>query len=236
MSQNDSNGPTEGEPDFEALAGVAASIRQLISHVRKTKAPKALLGEVESQARALAEKLAPHDHPGPYAQRRLILREQLAMDLDTDDPIEYFPYSPIIGPLNPIAPPVAFKLVGRELHATHAFDAQYNGPPTAVHGGVIALVFDELLGSLGAILGIGGFTGTLKIVYRSLTPLGQPIRMRSWVDREEGVKIFIKGEMHTMDANGEERLCSESEGIFIRPKVSILEDALAESRGDLAGS
>jgi hypothetical protein len=236
MSQNDSNDQHEEEPDFEALAGVAASLRQLISHVRKTKAPKELLAEVEGQARALAAKLAPFDHPGPYAQRRLILSEEIGMDLDTEDPVEYFPYSPIIGPLNPIAPPVPFKLVERELHATHSFDAQYNGPPASVHGGVIALVFDELLGSLGAILGIGGFTGTLKVIYRSLTPLDQPIRMRSWVDREEGVKIFIKGQMFTTDSGGDERLCSEAEGIFIRPKVSILKDAMAKSRGKLAGS
>jgi hypothetical protein len=60
--------------------------------------------------------------------------------------------------------------------------------------------------------------------------------MRSWVDREEGVKIFIKGQMFTTDSGGDERLCSEAEGIFIRPKVSILKDAMAKSRGKLAGS
>ena len=230
MNQKSAN----NEPEFEALADAADSIRKLISHLRKTTAPAELLREVEREARALAEKLAPHDHPGPYAQRKLILNEELAIDLDTEDPIEYFPYSPIIGPLNPIAPPVPFKLVGREMHAVHSFDAQYNGPPTAVHGGVIALVFDELLGSLGAILGIGGFTGTLTVVYRSLTPLARPIRMRSWVDREEGVKVFIKGEMVTDGPEGDV-LCSTAEGIFIRPKISILRDALAKSRGEAAG-
>jgi len=221
---------SDEEPDYDALAGAAASVRQLISHMRKTTAPAELLHEIEREAQALATRLAPYDHPGPYAQRRLILREGIDHDLDTEDPVEYFPYSPAIGPLNPIAPPVDFKLVDREMHAVHSFDAQYNGPPTAVHGGVIALVFDELLGSLGAILGIGGFTGTLKIVYRSLTPLHQPIRMRAWIDRQEGVKIFIKGEMHVS-----ERLCSEAEGIFIRPKISMLEDALAKSRAGTPG-
>ena len=223
----------EQEPDYDALAGAAASVRQLISHLRKTQAPVDVLQDVEREAQALAARLAPYDHPGPYAQRRLVLREGLDHDRDTDDPKTYFPYSPIIGALNPISPPVDFGLVGREMHAVHSFDAQYNGPPTAVHGGVIALVFDELLGSLGAILDIGGFTGTLKVVYRSLTPLAQPIRMRSWIDREEGVKIFIKGEMRTGEGE-HERLCSEAEGIFIRPKVSILMDALEKSKSDIA--
>ena len=80
-----------------------------------------------------------------------------------------------------------------------------------------------------AILEIGGFTGTLNVVYRSLTPLHQPVRMRSWIDREEGVKTFIKGTMHTTDPDGTDRLCAEAEGIFIRPKTSILEQALERS-------
>ncbi len=222
------------EPDYHALAGAAASIRQLISHIRKTKAPAELLQDVEREVKDLAARLAPYDHPGPYAQRRLVLREGLDHDRDIDDPIEYFPYSPIIGPLNPIAPPIDFKLVGREMRAVHSFDAQYTGPPNAVHGGVIALVFDELLGSIGAILDVGGFTGTLRVVYRSLTPLGQPIRMRSHIDREEGVKIFIKGEMRVGEG-ADERLCSEAEGIFIRPKISIVQDALATAAGERAG-
>jgi hypothetical protein len=222
------------EPHYEALAGAAASVRQLISHLRKTQAPADLLEEIERDAAALAARLAPYDHPGPYSQSKLVLREGVDHDRDTDEPGKYFPYSPIIGALNPIAPPVDFKLVDREIHAVHNFDAQYNGPPTAVHGGVIALVFDELLGSLGAILDIGGFTGTLKVVYRSLTPLAQPVRMRSWVDRTEGVKVFIKGEMHTGDGENA-RLCAEAEGIFIRPKVSVIEDALAKSKSELSG-
>ena len=187
---------SDPEPYFDALAGAAESVRQLISHIRKTKAPADVLEEVEREATRLAARLAPYDHPGPYAQRRLVLGEGHDMLRDTDDPVEYFPYSPIIGPLNPIAPPVDFKLAGRELHATHSFDAQYNGPPASVHGGVIALVFDELLGSLGAILDLGGFTGTLKIVYRSLTPIEHPIRMRSGGGSEH------------LRRPGQKRLCS----------------------------
>lgn len=227
---------SEEEPDFEALKGAVGAVRQLITHLRKTKADPALLADVEREAKALSARLAPHDHKGPYAQRRLVIGEfGKGPDRDTDDPVEYFQYSPIIGPLNPIAPPVPFKLVGREMHASHAFEPQYNGPPLSVHGGVIAMVFDELLGSLGAILDIGGFTGTLEVIYRSLTPLQQPIRMRSWIDREEGVKIFIKGTMHTTDPGGQERLCSESTGIFIRPKKSILANALRKAE-ELAAS
>jgi hypothetical protein len=220
---------SETHPDPEALTRAVARVRQLIAHLRKTTAAPATLERVEREVAKLNAALAPHDHPGPYAQAGLDItsfgNEGPPLHLA---PEVFFPYSPVIGPRNPIAPPILFERAGKEMVATHVFDAPYNGPPGSVHGGVIALVFDELLGSLGAVSGVGGFTGTLTIVYRSLTPLGRPIRMRSWIDRTEGVKTFIKGTMHC-DHPKPDTLCAETEGIFIQPKRSIPEDALART-------
>jgi acyl-coenzyme A thioesterase PaaI-like protein len=221
---------SEEEPDLKALQSAVASVRQLTSRLRKTRAPRELLRDVESDVAALAQRLAPYDYEGPYQQRRLVMREsdlEVTDRRDTDDPAEFFPYSPVIGPLNAVAPPVTFDFDGEEMHASHIFDAPYNGPPTAVHGGVIALVFDELLGTLGALRDIGGFTGTLTVRYRSLTPIGKTIVMRAWIDRREGRKCFIKGTMHHGD-----RLCADAEGVFIRPKVSMLEHAMKSQASD----
>lgn len=214
---------SEEEPDFEALQGAVAGVRKLIAHLRKTKAPRDLLRGIENEVASLNERLASYDHEGPYAQRCLVLGD-MDHTRDTDIPAEFFPYSPVIGPLNAIAAPIEFDFDGEEVHAEHVFDAPYNGPPTAVHGGIIALVFDELLGSLGALRDIGGFTGTLNIRYRSLTPIGKSIRMHSWLERREGRKTFVMGTMH----DGE-RLCAEAEGIFIQPKISMIEHAMANS-------
>ena len=215
------------EPDHDAVAEAADAVRRLITHVRRTTADPELLRRVAREANTLADALAPHDYEGPFQQRKLVLLddEDGRQPPESGDVSEYFPYSPVVGPRNPIAPKIDFELVDREFHATHVFEPQYNGPPGSVHGGIVALVFDELLGALGAMLEIGGFTGTLKVVYRSLTPLHRPVRMRSWVDGTEGVKTFIKGTMHTTDADGTERLCAEAEGIFVRPKTSVFEHA-----------
>lgn len=213
------------EPDYKTLGVAADAVRRLISSLRKTQAAPELLERVAREVNGLADELAPFEHAGPYAQRRLVLKLEAGMERDTDVPGEFFPYSPAAGPCNPIAPPVDFRLQGKELVAEHVFDAQYNGPPTAVHGGIIALVFDELLGCTGVMNDTGGFTGTLTIRYSALTPIGKPIRMRGWVDREEGRKIFIRGTMHEGDT-----LCSEAEGLFIRPKESMVADAIAKNR------
>ena len=87
----------------------------------------------------------------------------------------------------------------------------YVGPPSTVHGGVVALVFDELLGVCAVVNGLGAMTGTLTIRYRRPTPLQAQVDLRSWIDRVEGRKVFIDGTMHH---DGE--LTAEAEGIFIR--------------------
>lgn len=126
----------------------------------------------------------------------------------------FFPYSPYVGPLNPIAPPIEFELAPgdrwTDVTAEHMFDAAYNGPPGGVHGGVIAGVADELLGAVCVVNDVAGFTGTLTIRYRSLTPVDEPIRMRAWVERVEGRKSFAAATFHWGDT-----LCAEAEGVFI---------------------
>jgi acyl-coenzyme A thioesterase PaaI-like protein len=89
-------------------------------------------------------------------------------------------------------------------------DAQYNGPPGMVHGGIIALLFDELLGGTNVCNGLGGFTGTLSIRYERPTWIEHELELESWVDRIEGRKVFTAG---TISINGE--VTARAEGIFI---------------------
>jgi acyl-CoA thioesterase FadM len=75
------------------------------------------------------------------------------------------------------------------------------------------------------INGLGGFTGTLTVIYRTPTPLGERLTMRAWYDRSERRKIFAKGTLHHGDT-----LCAEAEGIFVRsdslPGGGVLPDAI----------
>ncbi|MEZ4216484.1 MAG: PaaI family thioesterase [Myxococcota bacterium] len=213
------------DPEPQALAGAVDALRRVLANLRKTKAPAALLADVARELDALHARLAPYDHPGPYAQGILDMGEGSFIP-GARDPAVFFPYSPVVGPHNPIAPPVVFEQRGDELVAEHVFDAPYCGPPTAVHGGIVALVFDELLGCVNVVNDAGGFTGTLTVRYRSLTPVGERIAMRGWIERREGRKTFAKGTMHCGDV-----LCAEAEGVFIAPSESPLERvrrALAE--------
>ena len=70
--------------------------------------------------------------------------------------------------------------------ATSGRSAAYEGPPGLVHGGVVALLLDQILGGAADHAGVPGMTGTLTVRYRKGTRLG-PVRVTARVDRVEGV-------------------------------------------------
>jgi acyl-coenzyme A thioesterase PaaI-like protein len=82
-----------------------------------------------------------------------------------------------------------------------------------VHGGVIALVLDELLGYVNLVHQTGGYTAVLTVRYRSLTPLERPIRMQAHQERADGRKLYTRGSLYHGDT-----LTAEAEGLFIRPQ------------------
>ena len=185
---------------------LAAALRPLITLVAATEVDDDALAEaaevVERATAALAArsggKLA---RQGPSTE---------------DDAEEFFPTSPIMGALNPLAPPVRVWTVDgeepgrREVRAEAWFDWAYEGPPTCVHGGVIAETFDEVLGAANIAAGNPGMTGSLTVRYRKPTPLRTTLRIEARFQHREGRKIHSWAGMY----NGEV-LTAEAEGLFI---------------------
>jgi acyl-coenzyme A thioesterase PaaI-like protein len=195
---------------------LCASLRRVIRAARSTTAPPDVLAQADRLAGQLAALLEPHEHPGPYNQAALGEHPMATPDAPparVDDPASVFPYSPIIGPRNPISPPIAFEVKGGSIQAEASFAPQYTGPPGSVHGGVIAMVLDELLGYVNLVNQTGGYTGMLTVRYRSLTPIGRPIRMEAHQQRTDGRKLYTRGSLHHGDT-----LTAEAEGLFIRPQ------------------
>jgi acyl-coenzyme A thioesterase PaaI-like protein len=201
-----------------SLEALAASLRQLIEQVRVTQASAPELEQARTAVERATALLAPHAHPGPYMQAgfEADLPEKVTDPERLTRPVMVFPYSPVIGPRNPLSPPVRFEVHGGVVHGEVVFAPQYNGPPGAVHGGVIALVMDELLGYVNVANQVGAFTGSLSIRYLAMTPVGAPIHMHARTERIDGRKVFARGEMRHGDT-----LTAEAEGIFIRPQMAI---------------
>ncbi|MFL6157764.1 MAG: PaaI family thioesterase [Marmoricola sp.] len=121
----------------------------------------------------------------------------------------------VVGLRNPIAPPLKITQHHVKGGASSEFflNALYEGPPGKVHGGVLALVLDQIFGEAAAAGGTPGMTGTLTLRYRKPTALGA-CSAEAWVDSTAGIKTIVKGELR--DAEGE--VTVEAEGLFILPR------------------
>jgi hypothetical protein len=132
--------------------------------------------------------------------------------------------NPLDGKSNPIAAPIIVWIEGDRVYGKANMGWQYEGPPNSVHGGFVAALFDQFLGIGQKITGQPGFTGTLTIKYLKPTPLDTDLRLEGHVDRIEGRKNFLVGEMWAGDV-----LTATCEGIFISLTPEIYK-RLMESR------
>ena len=204
-------------PDPDAAARLAQATRRLIDLVRRSKATRETMEDATAALEAVSARLAPHVSDGPFMQRGLVWEGPLERGTPPGDFAEFFPYSPLVGPRNPLAPPMTFRVEDGRVFGSVRFGAAYVGPPQNVHGGVIAAAFDELLGSTNVANGIGGMTGTLTVRYVQPTPVLAPIALEGWVDRQEGRKVFTRGEMRHEDV-----VTASAEGVFIQGSVEQL--------------
>lgn len=120
----------------------------------------------------------------------------------------------VVGLRNAIAPPLDIEHSREEKRAWADFHlgAAYEGPPGLVHGGVSALLLDQVFGHAASIGGGPGMTGTLTIRYRRGTPLGD-LHIEARVAKISGIKTTVVG--HIADAEG---ITVEAEGLFVLPR------------------
>ena len=93
------------------------------------------------------------------------------------------------------------------------FGRYFLGVNGAVHGGTLPLMFDEVLGRAAALPGLRLRTAYLKTDFRTLTPLDTRLEVRGWLDRQEGRKYFVRGELRHGDV-----VCADAEGLFVALK------------------
>ncbi|WP_205473351.1 PaaI family thioesterase [Nocardioides sp. SYSU D00038] len=121
----------------------------------------------------------------------------------------------VVGLRNACAPPLVIDhdpSANGDVWSEFHLGAAYEGPPTFVHGGVSALILDQMLGEAAGAGGRPGMTATITMTYRRPTPLGD-LRAKAWIDRVEDHKTWARG--HIEDAEG---VTVEAEGLFVLPR------------------
>lgn len=192
----------ELEEERVVLGGLAQSVRELAEASLRTTVPADVADEVRAEIEKLTARLREQQIPGAFGVSL------------TSSGVVRGHGNAVVGLRNPLAVPLDMQRSdeGRASARFH-LNALYEGPPDTVHGGVVALVLDQVLGEAAAAGGSPGMTGTLTLRYERNTPLGE-VSAEGWIDRVEGVKTIVKGELR--DADGE--VTARAEGIFILPR------------------
>jgi acyl-coenzyme A thioesterase PaaI-like protein len=133
---------------------------------------------------------------------------------ETTDAI--YEMGPAFGQSNAVSIPMHVWTENGKVHGTLSADWSREGPFGHLHGGVIALLFDQFLGIAQRTVKGTGRTATLSISYHHPTPLNQPLRMLAEVSRVDGRKKFVTGGIWVG-----ELLTASCEGLFISSRDSV---------------
>ena len=185
-------------------------MRKVIEALVNTEAPEDELRAATDRVERFAQRLEALPH------RRAPRANPRNPQLNT--PAAFFDLSPLVGLANPVAPPVTLWTDGDVVRGNVVFGTAYQGPPGNVHGGLVAALFDEVLGFAQWMTGNPGMTGTLKIRYRKPTPLHTELRFEATVERVEGRKIFTEARLYAGDT-----LTADAEGVFISLTAAALQ-------------
>jgi acyl-coenzyme A thioesterase PaaI-like protein len=180
---------------------LAQSVRELADAVIRTEADDDEIRVAQAEVEAVTKRLRDRQLAGSYGVRFNAAGQGRAWG------------NAVVGLRNPVAPPLLVEHddSGRAW-SDFRLGAAYEGPPGLVHGGVSALILDQLLGEAASAGGKPGMTGTLTMRYRRATALGD-LHAEARIDRVEGYKTYAVGTIS--DAEG---VTVEAEGVFILPK------------------
>lgn len=130
---------------------------------------------------------------------------------------------------NPASLHVRLSTHEREVVGEVVLDERHRGAADYAHGGVIATLLDEVMGSVLQHRGVLAVTGRLEVHYRAPARLGERFTLRARLVSTEGRRSHLTGEMLG------DGVIAEADGTWItvgpehfdpeRPKVSDTDDS-----------
>lgn len=169
----------------EAVAELGAGLRTLTDLLVRTEVGAEVLRDAARQLREVAPALR---------ERIRDVAEPASVD-DLTGGVRMF--NPVIGAGNPIAPPLRIEISADGAEGWCTLGQAYEGPPMYGHGGMSAMLIDQLLGHAAAASGHPGVTTDLSVRYRRPVPLDVPLRVWGRVVKVEGRRISAVGGITT---------------------------------------
>ena len=117
----------------------------------------------------------------------------------------------------------------------------HEGGPQVAHGGWTASVLDEVLGHVPLWHNQLSVTATLTVNFRKPVPIERPLQVRAWIDKIDGQKWYISGELVLVSSKS---VLATATGIWVARDVAhfarhqewLAEQDAAASHGGDAGT
>jgi len=118
------------------------------------------------------------------------------------------------GPDNPDSMRLKFLFDEESQRVTcriRSLSRRFTGPPHHCHGGIIALLLDEVMAKLNKLHGVTAATSQITVNYLRPVPLHQPLFMQSHEVKVEGRSRFRAAEI--LNKKGD--VLARGQGVFI---------------------
>lgn len=198
--------PVVEQADIPAeLRTLVTNVHALIDAVANTEADPGTLAEAAAAVEDLTGRLN-------VARRQI--GTMVRRDLPDGDS-EYGTITNIVaGDTNPAAPPLSLVPTADGVRGEVVLDTVYQGPPGLVHGGWIAALLDQAVGTASSLATSPGLTARLEVDYRRPTPLFNPLEITAEVERTERRKVYVNGRIRV---NGE--VTAEARAVMVRVEL-----------------
>ncbi|WP_345417289.1 hotdog fold domain-containing protein [Pseudonocardia xishanensis] len=123
-------------------------------------------------------------------------------------------FNPVVGPASPVAPRSTMEVCGRAVVLRVTLDVVHEGHVGVVHGGVIAALFDDLLGTTACLRVWPSVTSRLVVRFRRPVPVSVPLVLRAVLENVDG---------RTMEVRGTAFAESEPEVVLASAEASLVE-------------
>ncbi len=149
---------------------LATATRAFADAVAETAVDRSTLDEVASALELMTHRLRVETDDDGYSGL-------LVLPVDPVRPETYMPLNPIVGRCNPTRPDVEVRLADGEIVGTATFSRRFVGPAGHAHGGISAMVADQLVAAAPMAIGVRTVTKSLTVRYLRALPLDEEVEL-----------------------------------------------------------
>ena len=130
--------------------------------------------------------------------------------------IEAAPMCFACGPDNPLGLRIRFDVDGDECTAEFTPNENHVGFSDTVHGGIIYTALDDVTANILYQQGRKAHTARCEIRYRQPARVGEPLKIKGWIENERRRLVVLKGEIRR---KADDVLVADCESSFMLEKA-----------------